>query len=89
MGCLAATPADVHLSTGEGLEDIGQKAAVVGGDATGESNGEALVPTGFKVLGGFENKPVQKVHFKLLFLLLIDSKAVPILTGSKSFLFVC
>lgn len=63
MGCSAATSADVDVSSREGSEDTGQKAVEVGGDATSGSTGETLAPTGFKVLGGFENKPVQKVLF--------------------------
>lgn len=58
----AASPADVDVSTTEGPEDTGQKAAEAGGDAAKGSVGETSAPTGFKVLGGFENKPVQKVH---------------------------
>lgn len=62
MGCSDATPADVDMSITEGPEDPGLKTAEAGGDAASGSTAET-VPTGFKVLGGFENKPVQKVLF--------------------------
>lgn len=81
MECPAATPADVDVSIREGLEAMGQKAAELGRDATDQSTG-----TGFKVLGGFENKPVQKVLLLFNHLLLVYSKAIVII---KSFLFVC
>lgn len=57
----AATPADVDVSTTEGPEDPGLKIAEAGGDAASGSTGETPTPTEFKVLGGFENKPLQKV----------------------------
>lgn len=63
MECSAATSADVDVSTTEGPEDPGPKASEAGGDAASGSTGETSAPTGFKVLGGFENKPVQKVLF--------------------------
>lgn len=63
MECSAATPADVDVSTTERPEDPELKAAEAGGDAASGSTGETSAPTGFKVLGGFENKPAQKVLF--------------------------
>lgn len=68
MGCSAASPADVDVSTTEGPEDTGQKAAEAGGDAANGGIGETSAPTGFKVLGGFENKPVQKVLYYFLYI---------------------
>lgn len=63
MGRSAASPADVVVSTKEGPEDTEQEAAEAGGDAAKGSVGEASALTGFKVLGGYENKPVQKVLY--------------------------
>lgn len=67
----AATPADVDVSTTEGPGDQGLKIAEAGGDAASGSTGETSTPTGFKVLGGFENKPLQKVFF-LIYTFTVD-----------------
>lgn len=65
MGCLASSSADVDVGRTEGPEGTGEKAAEVAGDVAKESVVETSALTGFKVLGGFENKPVQKVLYCL------------------------
>lgn len=59
----AASPADSDVTRREGQEDTGreEKEAEAGVDTPKGSGGDTSTSTGFKVLGGFENKPAQKV----------------------------
>lgn len=59
----AASPADSDVTRREGQEDTGreEKEADAGVSTPKGTSGDTSAPTGFKVLGGFENKPAQKV----------------------------
>ncbi len=55
-------PADMCAAGRDVQEDTGeQEEAQTGSDTPKQSTGNTCAPTGFTVLGGFENKPIQKV----------------------------
>lgn len=55
---------DTDVTGKSGQEDAGgeEKEAETENDTPKQTRGKTPAPTGFTVLGGFENKPVQKVQ---------------------------
>ncbi|XP_044025588.1 ATP-dependent RNA helicase DDX51 [Siniperca chuatsi] len=62
-GSSAKGLSDTRETEGDGQEDTGEEEeAETENDTPKQTTGKTSAPTGFTVLGGFENKPVQKVH---------------------------
>lgn len=61
LGSACKDLTDTPVTGRGGQEDTGGEEERTENDTPKEPTGETSAPTGFTVLGGFENKPIQKV----------------------------